>query len=148
MLDLMDGVFVHHLRLEVCAREIASFGAQPGSALRGALYSALASQYCPDRQTVHLPGHQSVCPVCRLLAAEDPTGERGRDLPRPLTIEPPSGNLSVEAGQAWRFGLSLIAAVASTEREELYRECQKDERPRHAGVSPPSGGMLQKHSLA
>ncbi len=124
MLDLMQDVFVHHLRFEAQAREMASLGIQAGSALRGALYAALSRQFCPDRQAAHLPGHKVACPVCRLLAAEDPTGERGQDLPRPLTIEPPPGPRELATGECWRFGLSLIGQDALDAFPYLIRAVQ------------------------
>jgi len=124
MNDLMNGVFIHHLRFDLRAREIVSFGPQPGSALRGALYNALSRQYCPDQDAAHLPGHRSACPVCRLLAAEDPDGQRGHDLPRPLTIEPPTADLCVESGQGWQFGLSLIGQGATETFPHLIRAVQ------------------------
>ncbi len=133
MLDLMQGVVVHHLRFEVRSREMGALGAQPGSALRGALYGALARQYCPDRQAVHLPGHKSACPVCRLLATEDPSGERGQDVPRPVTVEPPPGDRPLRAGESWCFGLSLIGTEAAATFPFIIRAA---EAMGESGVGP------------
>lgn len=125
MLKLMAGLTVYHLRFSVRAHEFTSFGSQPGSAIRGALYQALSRQYCPDTLLTHLPGHQSACPVCWLLATEDPESSRGRNLPRPLTIEPPSPDLLLEGGDEWEFGLTLIGHRALETFPHLVRAVQE-----------------------
>ncbi len=108
MLELMEGLRVHHFQIVLRAREVVSFGPQPGAQLRGALYNALSRQFCSETGYEHTPGHQTRCPVCWLLATEDPSGERGRDLPRPLIIEPPLKPGVIKADEIIAFGISLV----------------------------------------
>ncbi len=50
-----------------------------------------------------------VCPVARLLATHDPTGARGHEIPRPLTVKPPLGERTdFLLGDPFRFGLSIV----------------------------------------
>ncbi len=58
----------------------------PGSALRGALLGALRRHYCiaPDDPD---PGHSMRCPVCWLMAREDPDWRWGKTPARPYTID-------------------------------------------------------------
>jgi hypothetical protein len=105
---LMAGVQVLHLRFHLRAQEALIFGDQPGSALRGAIYSALARDFCSSDALRDTPAHQAVCPVCRLLAAEDDQAGRGRNIPRPLAVEPPLGRLHFPADAELSFGVTLI----------------------------------------
>jgi hypothetical protein len=108
--DLMCGMSALHLRFRARAREAIVFHDQPGTAIRGALYEALATHYCSEREGIVTAGHQDRCPVCWLLAAEDPLNPRGRNLPRPITVEPPSA-MTVYRGQELRFGITLIGSA-------------------------------------
>lgn len=108
--DLMRGLSVLHLQLTVQALDPISFGVQPGTALRGALYQALAQHFCSERDGSQTPGHQDRCPVCWLLAAEDENNLRGRNIPRPLTIQPPEKSHFL-AGESFTFGIGLIGAA-------------------------------------
>lgn len=104
---LMRGMSVQHIRFTVRATERLSFGDQPGSALRGALYHALADHFCSESFTRMTADHAERCPVCWLMALEDPTNERGRDVARPLTIQPPEKTL-YQRTESMTFGISLI----------------------------------------
>src|SRR2546423_1477390 len=85
---LMQGMSVHHLRFTVRADEAILFDNQPGSALRGAFYEVIRDNFCTEPEEVRTPDHAQHCPVCWLLADEDRTAQRGRDIPRPVTVEP------------------------------------------------------------
>ncbi len=108
---LMRGVTVQHLRFRVQAQEHILFENEPGSALRGALYEALAGNFCseafgaPEALT---PEHKATCPVCWLLAAENPAAGRGQNTPRPLTLQPPIDRYSFQRGEQFTFGVSLV----------------------------------------
>lgn len=108
--DLMHGLSVLHLRFVVRAREAIVFNDQPGSGLRGALYESLASHFCSEREGLVSPGHQDRCPVCWLLAAEDPLRSRGQDMPRALTVEPPA-ETHYRVGDVFSFGFSLMGSA-------------------------------------
>jgi len=122
---LMEGLEVYHLRFEVRSLERVQFSGAPGSALRGALYQALSRQFCADVGARHLPDHHAACPVCWLLATEDPNQERGRDLPRPLAIRPPFGATAFESGVDWSFGVVLIGQRALASFPHLVRAVQE-----------------------
>jgi len=104
---LMHGLTVQHYRFTVRAQEAIILEDQPGSALRGALYQALSERFCSEPGSVITPDHKQRCPVCWLLALEDDQAERGRDLPRPLTVEPPEARV-YHRGETLRFGFTLI----------------------------------------
>jgi hypothetical protein len=108
----MEGVSVYQFVITACAREVVSFGPQPGAQLRGAIYNALSHQFCSETGFEHTPGHQSRCPVCWLLANENAENERGRDLPRPLILQPPLGEPLIPAGQTFQFGIGLVGERA------------------------------------
>jgi hypothetical protein len=106
-LHLMRGMSVQHYSFTVRVREAIILEEQPGSAVRGALYQALSERFCSEPDAPITPDHQQRCPVCWLLALEDEGAVRGRDVPRPLTIEPPLPRV-YQQGETLRFGLSLI----------------------------------------
>ncbi|KXK15174.1 MAG: hypothetical protein UZ15_CFX003002876 [Chloroflexi bacterium OLB15] len=104
---LMRGMSVQHLQFSIQPLESIVFADQPGSALRGALYQALTKHFCSEPFGKVSADHQQRCPVCWLLAMENPNHQRGRDIPRPLTIEPPE-KLTYHRGQQLVFGVSLV----------------------------------------
>ena len=103
----MQGLTAHHLRFQVQALEPISFGNQPGSAIRGALYQALSRHFCSEPDDPQTPDHQSRCPVCWLLAAEDPQGDRGHTIPRAMTVQPPLTS-EFDTDEVLTFGITLI----------------------------------------
>ena len=108
------GVFtVHHLRFEVEAITPLALDAPAGPKLRAALYQAMG-MVCPLGGDANAPPeHKAACPVCWLLATEKPGDRGGKDLPRPVTIEPPLGHLQLEPGERFSFGLSIFAQAAN-----------------------------------
>lgn len=83
------------------------FDAQPGTAIRGALYHALIHLFSPNDPIPGLP----LDPVRHLLAAEDEAGARGRDLPRAFAVEPPAAHTRLAAGRRLQFGVSLFGGA-------------------------------------
>lgn len=109
------GLCIFHLRFVLEARDPITFGRQAGAQLRGALYEALRVQHCAmsDSASGHMPQHAAHCPVCWLVAREDPAAQRGKDVPRPFSIRPPSDALSnYPRGCRVQFGVSLFGAQA------------------------------------
>jgi len=108
---------VHHLRFEVQALTPLVLPAHAGPSIRGALWGALHRHFCPAPEGgTPDAAHKAICPVCWLMATEKPEGQRGRDVPRPYTVEPPLGidpkdwqAQYYEAGQRFAFGLTLFA---------------------------------------
>lgn len=108
---------VHHLRFEIEALTPLVLPAHAGPSIRGALFGALQRHFCPESETeTPSTGHKAICPVCWLMATDKPDHRRGRDIPRPYTVEPPV----CDKGESWRpwrfapgqrfaFGLTLFA---------------------------------------
>jgi hypothetical protein len=83
-----------------------------GSGLRGSLYRALWGNFCMNRDALECGACPLVgtCPVAFLVATLDPNSERGVEVPRPYTIEPPPpGPRRLEPGQSFSFGLTMFA---------------------------------------
>lgn len=79
---------IHALRLRATAEQPIELEAQPGSAIRGALYNALLRRFCmnPAATTcLECPLNQS-CPVAGLVAPLRDERPRGRDVPRPFVL--------------------------------------------------------------
>jgi hypothetical protein len=106
---------VHHLRFEVEATTPLVLPPPAGPKLRAALYGALG-MVCPMRGDANAPPeHKAACPVCWLLATERPGDRGGKDLPRPVTVEPPLDlrRARLQPGERFSFGLSLFAQAAN-----------------------------------
>lgn len=105
---LMNGISIHHLRFRVHPIESIVLPEQPGTALRGALYQALSENFCSEPFEQQTPDHKDRCPVCWLLASEDPLAGRGENIPRPITVEPPLDRTTYLPSHEMIFGFSLI----------------------------------------
>ncbi|MBC7265281.1 MAG: CRISPR system precrRNA processing endoribonuclease RAMP protein Cas6 [Chloroflexi bacterium] len=118
----MDHFTAHRLRFDAEVTTPIEIGEHKGSAIRGALYHSLRRRFCLNHQardcrycSLAPPQHgnpekSATCPVCSLVSTLGPESERGVDLPRPYTIEPPLGDgLSYEPSQHLEFGLTLFA---------------------------------------
>lgn len=104
---------VHHLRFEVEATTALALDAPAGPKLRAALYQAMG-MVCPAGGDANAPPeHKAACPVCWLLATEKPGDRGGKDLPRPVTIEPPLEGLQLRPGECFAFGLTVFAQAAN-----------------------------------
>ncbi|MBX5450609.1 MAG: CRISPR system precrRNA processing endoribonuclease RAMP protein Cas6 [Thermogemmatispora sp.] len=132
----------------------------PGTALRGALFTAIWRRFCTNKQAptcLECPLLQ-VCPVSALLAPADdpqaPTLQRlngqpwGRDIPRPYVLEPPlEGGRRYEPGERLVFGMTLIGRrvellpYVMLSSQELER--QGLGRPLPENGSPPRRGGLR-----
>src|SRR5919201_4016421 len=90
----MEHFTAHRLRFVTEVVTPIELNEHKGSAIRGALYHALTDGFCmnkPALQTVGFPMCPLVqtCPVAFLVATLDPRSDRGANVPRPYTIEPP-----------------------------------------------------------
>jgi hypothetical protein len=100
----------YHLRITMTAQTPIQLGQQKGSALRGALVNTLRRHYfaAPDAS-----GGEAG-PLGRLVMAEDPANNRGRDLPRAYVINPPlDGHTRYDPGDNLTFGLGLFGSAAN-----------------------------------
>lgn len=108
----------HHLRITLTVETPIELDQHPGGSLRGMLFNALRGPrhnpslgFCTQRHlsTCADCALVAVCPVAGLVATMNPQAERGRDVPRPYTIEPSlSGSQRYEAGDSLSFGLTLL----------------------------------------
>jgi hypothetical protein len=108
-----------HLLFDTEVERPISLNEHKGSALRGAFFHALrgrpahqrwrgfcANQTAPECRDCML---LAACPVARLLATHDPTGARGHEIPRPVTVKPPTTDkVDYLPGERLRFGLTII----------------------------------------
>ncbi len=110
-----DSVRVHpmqhftalHFKFLCEAQEHIQVDAQPGTALRGALYHALIDTFSPNEPIPGVP----LDPVRALLADEDENNPRGRDLPRAFSIEPLPPHKHVNSGERFHFGVTLFGSA-------------------------------------
>jgi hypothetical protein len=114
----MDHFTAHRLQFDVEVREPLELNAHQGSALRGALFHALRGRFCtnPVAAECRFCPLNAACPVCTLVSTLRPDSDRGADVPRPYTIQPPLAAadgaddvVRYEPGQAFSFGLTLFA---------------------------------------
>jgi hypothetical protein len=108
----MESFTAHRLEITATVTSPIMLSEYQGSALRGALFHALYDRFCVNkmaRACAECPLVQT-CPVATLMATWRPDGERGGDVPRPYTIEPPLDATHIyRAGDTLRWGLTLFA---------------------------------------
>lgn len=143
----------HRLTVVAQARETVELNEHQGSAIRGALFHALLNRFCTNRQAKECAVCPLVaaCPVAFLVSTIRPDSGRGRDVPRPFTIQPPlpgsghaverpDGRLVFQywPGETLSFGLTLYAqalqlfpyvvlALTEMEREGLGRRTRQED---------------------
>ncbi len=109
---------LHYLEFEMETTTRLGLYEHSGTALRAALYATLSRHFCPAPAGMRAsldPTHQTYCPVCWLLAREEPESTRGKDVPRALTLRPPLGTRTdLRPGERWRFGLILFGSQAAS----------------------------------
>jgi len=99
------------LHVDAQALDAIDFGDHPGSKLRGALYDILRRQSCAAEHSRHTYEQQQHCPVCRIMALENPHARRGKDVPRPLIIQPPICQGLLARGETFSFGIKLFGSA-------------------------------------
>lgn len=109
----MSPFTAHHLRFTVEVQTPLELPPYKGPALRGALFGALRAHYCPAQGDPG-PEHSAICPVCWLMAREELEAERGKDVPRLYTLEPPLREWTrLEPGETFSFGITLFAQAVN-----------------------------------
>jgi hypothetical protein len=104
----MDTFKAHRLRFVTDVTSTVELNEHQGSAIRGALFHAMQARFCGNREARDCAACPLVatCPVATLLSTLRPGAERGRDVPRPFTIQPPlpgNGGHPVEDGRRRLF---------------------------------------------
>ncbi|MGB9776384.1 MAG: CRISPR system precrRNA processing endoribonuclease RAMP protein Cas6 [Anaerolineae bacterium] len=142
----------HRLRFITEVQTPVELNEHQGSAIRGALFHALRNRFCMNREVPECAACPlaTSCPVAFLVSTLDPASDRGRDVPRPFTVQPPlpgSGHpleqgshlaFRYEPGERLEFGLTLYAhalklfpyvvlAVTELERGGLGRRVQQED---------------------
>jgi hypothetical protein len=123
--DKLIAFTAHRLHFVTQVQTPIELNEHQGSAIRGALFHALRNRFCGNRETrecVPCPV-VATCPVATLVSTLRPGSGRGRDVPRPYTVQPPlpgTGGHLVEGegdqvffryktGEGFEFGLTLYA---------------------------------------
>ncbi len=115
----------HHLRFVATAQDTIELNEHQGSAIRGALFHALRNRFCGNKEAEECAACplSAACPVATLVSTLRPESRRGRDVPRPYTIQPPlsgAGGHAIETddgrlffhydpGEPFTFGLTIYA---------------------------------------
>jgi len=121
----MDSFTAHRLRFVTEAQGVIELNEHQGSAIRGALFHALRNRFCGNRQARECDSCPLVttCPVAMLVSTLNPQSGRGRNVPRPYTVQPPlpgrggyptalpDGRVvfRYRPGERFEFGLTLYA---------------------------------------
>jgi hypothetical protein len=135
----------HQLFFDLQALDPLHLHAHNGSALRGMLYRAVAELATGDRRAPDL----SFVPdqaIQRLLATLDEDNPRGKDVPRPYVIEPPSappnsplgvgGGHVLAPGETLSFGITLFGEAM--EAFPILVMAMRHAEERGLGRTPPA----------
>lgn len=114
-----------HLLFDTIVERPIVLNTHKGSAIRGAFFHALRGRagndgrwagFCLNQRAREcrgcalLPG----CAVAYLLATHDPTGRRGHEIPRPVTVKPPvTEKTEYLTGEHFGFGLTIIGEAVN-----------------------------------
>jgi len=120
----MENFTAHRLRIVAKVQSTIELNEHQGSAIRGSLFHALRNRFCMNREVEECADCPlaASCPVATLVSTLKPQSGRGRDVPRPYTIQPPlpgsvhpveraDGRLvfRYHPGEGFEFGLTLYA---------------------------------------
>jgi hypothetical protein len=158
----MNSFTAHRLHFVAEVHSTVELNEHQGSAIRGSLFHAMRNRFCGlsrgrgrgDRKAPECAACPLVatCPVATLLSTLKPGSRRGRDVPRPYTVQPPlpgqGGHLferpdgrlffRYRPGERFEFGLTLYAqalqlfpyvilTVKTFERGGIGRRVQRDD---------------------
>jgi len=103
------GLVAHRLGFVCETQSVIKLITWPGPSVRGALFHALRADFCLRFHPSNTSGSVPACPICALMATTDEANERGVEVPRPFTIEPPRSPSSIYMpGQIFEFGITLF----------------------------------------
>ena len=87
----MENFTAHRLRFAAEVQSTIELNEHQGSAIRGSLFHALRNRFCMNREARECAACPLVasCPVATLVSTLKPQSGRGRDVPRPYTVQPP-----------------------------------------------------------
>ena len=157
----MQNFTAHRLRFVTTVQTTIELNEHQGSAIRGALFHALRNRFCGNREAKECAACPlaASCPVATLVSTLRPGSTRGRDAPRPYTVQPPlpgAGGHLVEGGRGrtyfhylpgerFEFGLTLYAqslqllpyvvlALQEFERRGIGRKLEQEDGRWRQGV--------------
>lgn len=92
----MENFTAHRLRVVAAVQSTIELNEHQGSAIRGSLFHALRNRFCMNQEAKECAACPLVasCPVATLVSTLRPESGRGRDVPRPYTVQPPIVNES------------------------------------------------------
>jgi hypothetical protein len=108
----MEHFTAHRLRFECEVITPLRLNEHTGSAIRGAFFHALWNQFCMNHDAPECAACPLVatCPVAFLVSTLDPKSDRGANVPRPYTVQPPlDGKTDYAPGETLTFGLTMFA---------------------------------------
>ena len=108
----MNNFTAHQLHFTCEVQTPILLNQHQGSAIRGALFHALRSQFCFNKKAKDCGDCAlwATCPICFLVATRNPQSGRGTDVPRPYVIESPlDGKTRYQPGEILKFGLTMFA---------------------------------------
>lgn len=111
----MNHFTAHCLRFVAEVMEPIELNPHQGSAIRGAFFHALTDSFCMNQPALTADGCTKCtliasCPVAFLVATLSPVSDRGADIPRPFTVEPPLHAQNIyQPGERLEFGLTMFA---------------------------------------
>ena len=120
----MENFTAHRLRVVAEVQSTLELNEHQGSAIRGSLFHALRNRFCMNQEAKECAACPLVasCPVATLVSTLKPQSSRGRDVPRPYTVQPPlpgsghpverpNGRLAFRyhPSERFEFGLTLYA---------------------------------------
>ncbi|MCP4538311.1 MAG: hypothetical protein GY832_14335, partial [Chloroflexi bacterium] len=121
----MNAFTAHRLRFVAEVQTTIELDEHQGSAIRGAFLSALRNRFCIHRTATECAACPlgTTCPVAALVSTLRPSNGRGRDVPRPFTVQPPLPGACEHPvdgkrgrtffrylpGERFEFGLTLYA---------------------------------------
>ncbi len=111
----MNHFTAHCLRFVAEVVEPIELNPHQGSAIRGAFFHALTDSFCMNKPALAAGGCAycplvASCPIAFLVATLNPQADRGADIPRPFTIQPPlHGQTRYLSGERLEFGLTMFA---------------------------------------
>lgn len=87
----MNTFKAYRLRVVTEVTSTVELNEHQGSAIRGALFHAMRGRFCNNEKADECAACPlaTTCPVAILLSTVKPGSERGRDVPRPYTVQPP-----------------------------------------------------------
>jgi hypothetical protein len=151
----LDHFTAHRLCFVTEVQDTIELNEHQGSAIRGVLFHALRGRFCGYREARECAACPLVatCPVATLVSTLKAESPRGRDVPRPYTVQPPlpgrSGHLSedeggrmffrYQPGEQFEFGLTLYAqalqlfpyvvlAAKAFEQQGIGRRTEREDR--------------------